>query len=112
MIAAAAGWVWAALSVLVVLAVLRRPLLAVLCELCGGEQRARFWWRVFSIEMVAGTALCGSLAILVLGARADGWRWAAMVVQGSVSGLLVSLGAVMLGVLVFQHQRDRGDVVG
>ncbi len=106
MIALAAGALCAALAVLAVLIVLRVPLLSVLTELCLDEQRARFWWRVVTIEVFTGTALCTSLAMILV-SRAQAWRWVAVMVQGSLAGLLVSLAAVMLAVLAFQRERDR-----
>jgi hypothetical protein len=96
----------AGLALLAVLGVLRAPLLAVLTELCRDVHRARFWWRVVTIEVIAGTALCASLAMLLVSPVQD-WRWVAAVVQGSVAGLLASVAAVMLGVRAFQHERDR-----
>lgn len=107
MIAAAAGCAVAQLVTVVVLAALRAPLLAVLTELCDGEARAHFWWRVLSVAMVVGSALSASLALLLLTARADAWRWAAAAVQGGALGLLVSLGLVMAAVLAFQRAQDR-----
>lgn len=106
MIVLAVGTLCAAAAVAAVLARLRAPLLGVLTELCLGEERARFWWRVVTIEVGAGTALTTSLAMLLL-SRTQSWRWVAVMVQGSLVGLLVSLGAVMAGVLAFQRERDR-----
>lgn len=106
MIAVLTGGSCAALGVVAVLVLLRAPLLRVLTELCLGEQRARFWWRVVTIEVTAGTALCASLALLLV-SRAVAWRAAAVVVQGCLLGLLLSLGAVMVAVLAFQRERDR-----
>jgi hypothetical protein len=107
-IAAGAGLAVAGLVTVAVLAVLRVPLLAVLTELCDGDARARFWWRVLGVAMVAGTALCASLALLVVGVRADGWRWGAAAVQGGAAGLLVSLGVAMLAVVAFARSRGGG----
>jgi hypothetical protein len=105
-IGSATGALCGALAVVIVLAALRRPLLLVLAELCRGDDRARFWWRVVTIEVTSGTALCASLAMLLPG-QANGWRSAALVVQGSAAGLLVSLALVMVAVLAFQRERDR-----
>ncbi len=106
-IAVSAGAVCVAVTTLLVLTVLRAPTLAVLTELCAGEQRARFWWRVVTIEVIAGTALCTSMAMLLV-PRAEAWRWVAVTLQGSVAGLLASLAAVMVAVVAFQRERDRG----
>jgi hypothetical protein len=97
-----AGGLFAALAVTGVLLILRRPLLAVLIELCAGEHRALFWWRVLNVEVVAGTALCTSMAMLVV-SRAQPWRSAAVMVQGSVAGLLVALAVVMVAVIMFER---------
>jgi hypothetical protein len=105
-IALAAGALCAALTVVAVLAMLRAPLLAVLTELCLGEPRARFWWRVVTIELSADTALCASLAMLLV-SRAQSWRTVAVTLQGGIAGLLLSLVAVMLAVLAFERERDR-----
>lgn len=106
MIAVCAGAVVAGLTVLGVLGGLRAPLLAVLTELCRGEQRARFWWRVVTVELIAGTTLSTSVAMLLV-SRSETWRWVAVTVQGSLVGLLVSLAAVTVAVAVFQRDRDR-----
>ncbi len=106
MINAAAGAACTALAAVTVLALLRAPTLAVLVELCRGEQRARFWWRVVTIEVFAGTALSTSLALLLV-ARADSWRWPMAMVQGGAAGLLLSLALVALAVMLFQRERDR-----
>ncbi len=109
MITVGLGALFAVLGVVAVLSVLRVPLLAVLTELCLGEQRARFWWRVVSIEVCTGTALCTSLLMLAIWHAAP-WRAVAVMVQGSAAGLLVSLSAVMAAVLAFQRERDRHSV--
>ncbi len=106
MTAVVTGALGAVVAIVVVLTVLRAPLLAVLTELCLGEQRARFWWRVVTIEVMMGTALCTSLALLAA-SRSQTWRSVAVMVQASCAGLLLSLIAVMAAVLAFQRERDR-----
>lgn len=105
-IAVAVGALCAAVAVVAVLSVLRVPLLAVLTELCHGRQRARFWWRVVTIQLCTGTALCTSLAMLAMSHTAP-WRSVAVMVQGTVAGLLLSLGVVMAAVMAFERDRDR-----
>ncbi len=107
MISAIVGAALGAALVGAVLAVLRGPLLVVLTELCAASDAAHFWWRIVAVEMVGGTALCASLA-LVLTPRADGWRWGAVVVQASAAGVLVSLAVVMVAVMAFARSRGVG----
>lgn len=78
---------------------LHRRLLSLLIELCGLEQRARFWWRVSATELVVGTGLSTSLAVLFQG-PAPPWSVAAAVMRGGLGGLLLSLGTITAGTLV------------
>jgi hypothetical protein len=87
------------------LRVLRGPLLTVLNELCAATARARFWWRLLSIEVVAGSALCTSLGSA--GQAGEAWRTAVAMVSGASAGLLVSLTTVVAAVLAFQRDVDR-----
>jgi len=55
-----------------------------------------------NVEVIAGTALCSSLAILTV-PRTQRWRSGATMVQGGCAGLLVSLVVVMVAVLAFER---------
>ncbi len=102
MIGVLGGGLFAALAVTGVLLILRRSLPSLLSELCVGDHRARFWWRVVNVEVIAGTALCTSLTMLTV-PRTQTWRSAAAMVQGSCAGLLASLVVVMVAVLAFER---------
>jgi hypothetical protein len=100
------GGLLCALLATATLGYLRRPMRALLTELCAGRERAQFWWRVFGVEVVTGTALCTSLATLGL-ARGDAWQYVAAMVRGGCIGLMVSLAAATAGVLAFQRELAR-----
>jgi hypothetical protein len=107
MTALVVGGALCALLAAATLRVLRAPLLALLIELCAGTERAHFWWRVFGVEMLTGTAICTSLATLGR-ARGDSWWSVASMARGGCVGLIVSLAVMTVGVLAFQRDRDRG----
>lgn len=80
----------------IVLTLLRAPLMTLLVELCNGVQRARFWWRVAATELVVGTALCSSVAVLV-GGRGAAWSAAAAMWRGGCGGVLLAVAAITVG---------------
>jgi hypothetical protein len=106
MMALLGGGLICALLATATLGRLRTPMRAVLTELCAGPERAQFWWRVFSVSAVTGTALCTSLATLGLG-RSDAWQSIAEMVRGGCIGLMASLAAAATAVLAFQRELAR-----
>jgi hypothetical protein len=112
-IALIVGGVLCALLATATVGYLRTPMRALLTELCAGAERAHFWWRVFGVEVVAGTALCTSLATVSL-VRGDTWQYVAAMVRGGCIGLMVSLVAATAAVLAFERElaRSRGHPAG
>jgi hypothetical protein len=96
------------LAVLTVL-VLRSSFLRLLVDLCRSEIRGRFWLAFASVSIVL-TTLFGSLAAFPTGQLAS-WRgeWSLEIVVASfragLSGLILSLAAVALVLLVSSGQR-------
>jgi hypothetical protein len=87
-----------AIASTVVLLLLCPPLRAMLVEACVLEHRARFWLRVSVAELIAGTALCTSTSLALVGFTSP-LRAAAAVVRGGFAGLLLSLAAITAGTL-------------
>jgi hypothetical protein len=65
---------------------------------------------VLTVEVAAGTAICGSLAIL--GRARESWEATVAMLRGGSAGLLVSLGVVAAAVLAFEREVDRGRRAG
>lgn len=78
---------------------LRRPLVRVLVELCGGEHRADLWARLVT-TVVPLTVLFFSL-LFSPPEGIDALQVCLRVVRSGVLGLLVALGALMIVLLVF-----------
>jgi hypothetical protein len=105
-IALIGGGLLCTLLVTATLSHLRTPTRVLLTELCAGRERAQFWWRVFGLSVVTGTALCTSVATLGL-ARNDTWQYIAAMVRGGCIGLMASLAAAAAAVLAFQRELAR-----
>ena len=100
---------YAYLTCLIVLAVLatsvvlflRRPIEAILAELCGSELRARFWARTYYAALFLGTLFSALLDPPDPTAGALGLFDAIGTVRSGFLGLLASLGVLALVVLKF-----------
>jgi hypothetical protein len=90
------------------LAVLMVPLRATMAELCGGQQRGDLWTAISGSSLVLGAWFNGTMAYyasgrfgLVLGPREAP---AMALLHGVMLGLLIGIGAISAGVLVWTRR--------
>ena len=83
---------------------LRQPLARVLVELCGGQHRADLWARLVT-AVVPLTVLFFSL-LFSPAEQVSNLQVALRVARSGVLGLLVALGALMFGLLIFIARYD------
>lgn len=96
MLEPAAGAAVVIAAAVATLGLLRVPLVRLLAELCRREDRAQFWWRVAATELLVGTALCASLAVLVAGPHSP-WSAGVAIIRGGCAGLIFSVAAITFG---------------
>lgn len=86
---------------------LRSPLEALLRELCGGDERARFWARTYYAALFFGTLFTALLDPPDPSAGPVGLLDAVATVRAGFLGLLSSLGVLAFVVLKFIVRDDR-----
>ncbi len=89
-----------------VLAFVHRPFTAVLRELCGEEQRARFWAQLYDASLLLTVVFTAMLFPPDPAATADVFAFLGMWRAG-MFGLLLSLGVLALVMLNFIRQHDQ-----
>jgi hypothetical protein len=82
---------------------IRRPLHAVLWELCVLEHRARFWERTCWLALVLGIALAGSLALPLAAQSTLLTAALSLVLRGETGGAVI--GVVVIGLVVLKEAR-------
>lgn len=88
-----------------VLMFVHRPFTAVLRELCGEEQRARFWAQLYDASLVLTVVFTAMLFPPERNAPVDVFAFLSMWRAG-MFGLLISLGILALVMLNFIRQHD------
>ncbi len=86
---------------------LRRPLEALLRELCGGDERARFWARTYYAALFLGTLFSALVDPPDPSAGPIGLLDAVATIRAGFLGLLGALGVLAVVVMKFIVRGDR-----